>query len=425
MKTCTRVLNKIHMRKIYTLAIGLVGLVGASFAQNNLDVKIEPQHMTGEVITSGNVASADAARGTQSCIDTVDYALYRALNSAGQVTYATVLLQDSMTTIKGMGLFFPVPAGQSVGVNGLEFLANSRKADGSASSVVVSLYAAGADSLPTGTALETETVMVDTNGQTIGDIYNLVLFSSTANLSSSFVITVEAGSPTDSTALWTGGVLSGVVDGYPTSLEVGGNWLRPGGAAQIGAIVPRIHPLIQYDVVNNVIPSVTKLSGPNEEVTFNITASQMGGSYLTFTGLLQDNNTTAINFGDGNIKVDASATETNTYAVETNDYSVVLTDSVQTYSVGAPYCIATETVTIQKAYPLSINDLDSGKFFAFTSNNEIVVGNGQGTAVLYSITGTVVKQVVLSNTLERINVSDLSNGVYMLQVGDNVVKLNL
>ncbi|UTW67604.1 T9SS type A sorting domain-containing protein [bacterium SCSIO 12643] len=413
------------MRKIYTLAIGLVGLVGASFAQNNLDYKIEPQQMTGEVIATRDAASADVARGTQSCVDTVDYALYRSLNSAGQVTYATVLLQDSMTTIKGMGLFFPVPAGQSVGVNGLEFFANSRKADGSASSVVVSLYTAGADSLPTGTALETQTVSVDTNSQTLGDIYNLVTFSSVANLSNSFVITVEAGSPTDSTALWTGGVLSGGFDGYPTSLEVGGNWLRPGASAQIGGIVPRIHPLIQYDVMNNVIPSVTKLSGPNEEVTFNITASQMGSSYLTFTGLLQDNNTTAINFGDGNMTVDASATETNTYAVETNDYTVVLTDSVGLYTINPEFCVATETITIQKAYPLSINDLDSGKFFAFTSNDEIVVGNGEGTAVLYSITGTVVKQVVLSNTLERINVSDLSNGVYMLQVGENVVKLNL
>lgn len=412
------------MRKIYTLSLGLVGLISASFAQSNLDTKLEYRNLSGESIQSRDVLAGNSARGTASCVDTVDYALYRSLNSNNQITYASVLLQDSMTTIKGMGLFFPVPAGQSVGVNGLEFLANGSKADGTASSVVVSLFAAGADSLPTGTALETQTVMVDTNSQTFGDIYNVVTFANVANVSNSFVITVQAGSPTDSTTLWTGGVLTGGFDGYPTSLELGGNWLRPGAAAQIGGIIPRIHPIIEYDITNSMLSSVAKLSGPNEEVTFDLTPAKMGQSYLSFTALLQDDNTTAIDFGDGNMKVNASTQEKNTYAVETNDYTVTLTDSVNLYSANN-VCIATETFTVLKAYPLGVNDVNGKEINAFVADHMIHVQNAEGLVTIYSITGAVVKQATVSNEYERINVSDLPNGVYMLQVGDKVVKLNL
>jgi hypothetical protein len=412
------------MKKIYTLSLGLVGLISASFAQNNLDTKIEYRNISGEVIQSRDALVANNSRATSNCVDTVDYALYRSLNGSNQVTYANVVLQDSLTTIKGMGLFFPVPAGQSVNVKGIEFLANGRKTDGTSSSVVVSLFAAGADSLPTGSALETKTVMVDTNSQTLGDVYNVLTFAVGANVSNSFVVTIQAGSPLDSVALWTGGVVSGGFDGYPTSLEFGGNWLRPGASAQIGGIIPRIHPIIEYDATNSMLSSVAKLSGSDEEVTFDIISAKMGQSYLSFTGLLQDKNTTAINFGDGNMKVNASAQEKNTYTVPTNDYTVTLTDSISLYSANN-VCVVTETLTILKAYPLSINDVNTNEFFAYTSEGNIVIGNGVGTAVLYSITGTVVKQVVLSNSFERMNVSDLTNGVYMLQVGNKVVKLNL
>ncbi|MFT4752975.1 MAG: hypothetical protein ACI85Q_000511 [Salibacteraceae bacterium] len=408
------------MKKIYLLALGVVASA-ASFAQTNSSAVLNAKHITGEVlpIRSENVTEA---RGTSTCIDTVDYAVYRALNGSNQITYFAVPAKDDMTENKGVGLFFPNAGSQSITMSGFEFLANGLRADGLPSQTVVSVYAAGADSLPMGAPLTTQTISLDTNSVTFTDIYNAHTFTPII-LTTGFVVTVEAGTPIDSVLVWTGGVLSGSFDGYPTSYLSNGTWARPQASDQIGGVIPRFHPIISYDAVNTLAASITKLTGPTDVVTFTSTSPAIGSSVLAFTGLLQDDNTTALNFGDGSGVLNASTSEDHTYSVFTDDFTVTLTDSIQLYQSNVGFCVITETVLIEKAWTVGINDVSGAEITAYVSNDVIRVENAEGLATVYSITGQVVLQAFVSGTNSTIDISGLQGGIYILSVNDKAIKL--
>ena len=422
-RVCSHEHKFYKMKKLYILALGAIGLTNLSIAQNSFQELNSVNY--GETIKEKSF-DINSSRASQTCIDTVDYALYRAIDATGGVSYAQVTLEDSATSINGMGIFFPVPSGQTLTVSGMEFLANGIRFDGNASQVIVSVYTAGADSMPTGTALVTSTVSIDTNSATFGDIYNVTALTPTT-VSSSFVVTVEAGSPTDSLVIITGGAASmgGQFDGFPTNLAIGGSWVRLQGTSVLGVIVPRIHPIISYDAKNTLSANVTKLTSANEAVTFHTTSPLIGETVLAYTGLLANTNTSSINFGDGNAINGSTQSPTNTYVDETQSYIVTLVDTIVLYQNNVGMCIVSETMTILKADPNGINDISNGNFFAYATNGEVVIGNGTGNAVLYSITGLEVKRSIISNQLEKMNVSDLASGVYILQVDNKVVKLNL
>ncbi len=407
------------MKKIYLLTLGVVASA-ASFAQTTLESEIVPTIETQEIMPVRGLA-VSSLRGSANCIDTVDYALYRSLNAANQITYATVTLEDSATSIKGMGLFFPKEGTQNFTMSGFELQAVGLRADGMPSQTIVSVYAAGVDSLPVGLPLTTQTISVDTTTSgNFSDRYMIHTFAP-INVTTSIVVTVESGSPIDSLNIFTGGVLTGSFDGYPTSLSLGGNWLRPKGTAQIGEIIPRFHPIISYEATNTLVSSVVNLSGPNESVVFTSTYPEIGRSILAFSGLLQDNNTAAIDFGDGSGMLNPSISETHTYVDETQRYIVVLTDSIALYQNNVGVCVVTETLIINE--PLGVNDLNGKEINAFVSEGVIRVQNAEGLVTIYSITGAVVKKAYVSANSETIDVSDLNEGIYILSVNDHAFKL--
>ncbi|MGB0391343.1 MAG: T9SS type A sorting domain-containing protein [Salibacteraceae bacterium] len=411
------------MKKIYLLALSVVASA-SSFAQTSLNQNIESK-VAIDVPAPIRSSEVSDSRGSATCLDTVDYALYRSLNGSNQFTWANITLEDSASLLKGMGLFFPLNGTQNYTMSGFELQAVGIKADGTPSQLIVSVYVADADSLPMGSPLTTQTISVDTSTSLgFSDGYIAHTFTP-LTITSNVVITVEAGSPTDSVKIWTGGVLSGSFDGYPTSLSLGGNWIRPKDAVQLGEVIPRFHPIISYDAINTLASSVAKLSGPNEDVIFTSSYPEIGRSILAFSGLLQDNNTAAIDFGDGESKENIAISETHAYADHLQDYSVTLTDSILLYQSNVGVCVVTETVTIEKAWTVGINDVNNQEIVAYVSNDVIRVENAQGLATLYSITGQVVRKEFLSGSEQTINVSDLQGGIYILSVNDQAVKLKL
>ena len=408
------------MKKIYLLTLGVVASA-ASFAQTpNLKIS-EGNNLLGSP-KGLNIERSSEARGTSTCVDTVAYSLYNSLNSSGGVDVAFISLQDSLTTLKGAGLFFPKEGTQNITISGIEFYAIGVRADGMPSSSVVSLFAAGSDSLPMGSALATQTISLDTNSVTFGDITNLFSFTP-VTLTTGFVLTVEAGSPVDSIAYYSGVTTSGAFDGFPVTYSIGGAWNRYPGTA-IGAYTPWFNPIISYDATNTLVSSVVQLSMPNESVVFTSTYPEVGRSILSLSGW-RGNNTAAINFGDGSAILDPSISETHVYVDETQDYDVVLTDSIQLYRGNSDYCVVTETLTIIGAGPNGINDIDSKKVKAFVMENNITVQNAEGLVTIYSITGAVVKKAYVSATTQTIDASDLNDGVYILTVNDQAIKFKL
>lgn len=413
------------MNKFYLLGLGLISSIAPSFGQTVKTTVKEAPNFGTEVIKQGSY-DLGSIRASQTCNDTVDYSLYRSIDQTGGVSYATVTMEDSANSIAGMGIFFPVPSGQSVSVTGVEFLAFGIKADGSASQVTVSVFAAAADSTATGTALGTVTVSVDTNATTFADITQFAPVVA-SNITGNFVVTVEAGSPTDSLVQLTGGVgsIGGQLDGFPTNVEVGTTWNRFGAANIFGNIVPRIHPLVTYTAENSLSSSVSQLSGPNETVNFTTTSPTIGETYLALNGLFQNPNTSSIDFGDGNVDNDASNSPSNTYVDETQDYTVVLTDSIFQYNLSTPVCVITETVTIAMATPNSINDVDAERLTAYIAQGSLRIMNADQNIKIYSITGALVSEINTNNTTVEISTGEFSQGVYLIQSGDQVLKIKL
>ncbi len=416
------------MRNIYILALSVLGLTSVCIAQKSNSLRILNTTNYNETIPQKPVQANGILRATQNCTDTVDYALYVARDFGGQVTSAALILEDSTSSISGTGIFFPVPTGQSVTISGIEFLAYGLKANGSSSQAIISVYEAGADSTPTGNAIQTQTVSIDTNSYTYGDIYHVVTFNPTL-VNSSFVITVEAGSPTDSLIQITGGINSvgGRFDGFPTNMAIGGNWIRLASSNILGILVPRIHPIISYNANNSISANITQFTMANELVNFTTTSPTIAESYLSYSGMgtRGNANTSSIDFGDGNSVKGSQQNPSHTYVDPSQNYTITLTDTIILYQSTGKLCTLSETISILKADPTGINESDNGKFFAFSSPGQITIGNGTGRAVLYTSTGRIVKQVTLSNPIERVNVAELPQGVYILQVGNKVVKLTL
>jgi len=320
------------------------------------------------------------------------------------------------------GTYVNVPAGMDVRVSGFRLYGWSLRPDGASVSVNAVLYAAGTDSLPMGAALATVAITLDT--ATGGISPTQAIFSSAISLTGSFVISIENSTVQgDSISVLRGFTGSGIADSYPAVYKAidlaGGNYTRLPGTS-FGARLAHYYPYVSYSVANDFNMSVTKLSGPNESVGFAYGASVIIDNPIwSFSGFLGDT-TSTWDFDDASASMKARTTS-HTFVVATQDYNVMLTDSVRKWT--GSYCVMTETKTLLKAYPLGVEDASAISLSAFVTNNEIHITNGNGLATLYSITGSVVKQFYINSTNEVVNVSDLNDGIYVLSVNGEAVRL--
>lgn len=374
--------------------------------QGNLNKKIKSEHSS----------SVSAIKGTSTCTDTVDYALYRSLDQGSPALITVTLENNPGPIIGGTGLYFPAPAGQQVNISGMELYAAGADAAGANTTVTINVYAAGADSLPSGTALATETLNMDTARSTFGDLYNALSFASPVSTTGGFVITVEAA-VADSFSMGFGGVLTGAFDGYPTSFLVDGTWTKLYSTVQIGGVIPWIFPIVSYEATNSLSSSVTVLSMDNETVDFTVVSSGMGTSYLTFSGISGDQNTAALDFGDGNAEYNVAASVSHTYASKDQTYNVVLTDSIYLYNSAPEYCVQTETVVIDKA--TSVKTVNDDNFKAYGFANKIFFNESLTQITVYDISGKVVEQVPMGTAATK----ELPKGIYIVQHNQNTYKV--
>jgi hypothetical protein len=414
------------MKKIYLLALGVVASA-ASFAQTELKAQNDgsPLHFVGEATlkVEGNV---DAARGTETCSDTNRWAWGRSFDATGATYYSTFMHSDTLVP-NSYGTYVPVPANQSVDVSGFSFYAVSLRPDNGSVTVNAVLYAAGADSLPMGAALATVAVTVDTSTTGfINPMLQEVMFPSAITVNGGFIISVENSTVQgDSIQVIRGYTGSGSADNFPSLYQAidlsGGNYVRLPGT-NFGARLPHYYPYVSFSQTNDFTMSVSKLSGANQSVDFSYDGpAATDHPFFSISGFVGQV-TSSWNFQDGSSIVSARDTA-HVFANETKDYQVMLTDSIVLWD--GSVCVLTQSHLLEKFGPLGINDAASSKIKAYVSNDVIRVDNAQGLATIYSITGQVVRKVYLSGSEQTINVSDLENGVYILSVNDQAIKLNL
>ena len=411
------------MKKIYILALGLIGMATATFAQSEkafkeTNISVTPRTISLDQYSNTNISQ----RATQVCIDTNLWTLARSFDSQG-ATYAIVGMENTAGGILSFGTFVDVPAGTSVTVTGFEFLARSVRADFADVTVTAKIYNAGADSLPTGAALASVQVSVDT----ASTWYRTASFTVPAMASGSFVMTLENSSAmADSMEILVGAPGSGIPDGQPAVMQQdgqsSGNYFRP--ANIFGQVLPHFYPFVVFSQTSSFSMSVSQLTSANESVDFTYSAFSMKNSPIWTANPFFGAISTYYSVDGGSSFSGTQTGDTSVIFVdETVDYNIVMNDSLYMWSNGT--CVITESTTLLKASPNGINDIDAYELKAYFANGELNIINGNGEATLYNITGRLVKQFTLTNQFETIDVSGLSDGVYILQVGDSVTKLKL
>lgn len=413
------------MKKIYAFTLGLVGMVGTLSAQSLLTPQSDNQNLTSD---ENFTRTTDASRGMQVCSDTNLWAWARSFNG-GAPSYFVAYLHNSPFVPNSYGTYVDVPAGTSINVSGFDLYARSIRGDGASVSVTAAIYLSGADSLPTGAPIRTATISLDTNTTNIIQDFEVsAMFATPATVNGSFIITIENSSTAgDSIEIIRGYTGSGVADGFPAVYQAdsiaNGDYFRDNGGS-FGARLPHFYPYVIFNQTNSFMMSVSQLTSANEDVDFtHIGYSAQNHPIWSFDGFVGNPTTFWSIDGGANFTVASTNDTMITFVDETQDYTIVLHDSLGMWNGST--CLMSETQTLLGATPNGIEDIQNNTMTAFVRNGNLVVNNAQGKAELFSVTGRLVKTTILNANQSTINVNDLTEGVYILRVGNQVAKLKL
>lgn len=307
------------MKKLL-LALALMPFVGFSqMVDTGADVHFEPFSNTMEAVHSG---SKSATCGP----DTVEYTLAKA-------TGLSALSINNATSGYAVSQYFNCP--QTITLSGVEFFAYKIDATGGTTiNVTVQVFAAGADSLPSGLPLVTGTVPVDTN------FYggNLDLLSKFANfppinISVPYVVVIENNTANGIGLLFSDYQAVPQPDGlqeWLCGVNLFGTWYNAYDI-NVGGIPldcdALFNPRVSYTLNTGFTASANCFSG-GPTINFTNTSSPIveDRMYNVAAFLNQTAASYTWDFGDGG---GGNAIDTsNTYANTTLDYTVYLTDTL-------------------------------------------------------------------------------------------------
>lgn len=282
---------------------------------------------------------------------------------------------NNATSATGVSQYFDAP--QAITISGISFYA--WKADdvgGTTLNATVEVYAAAADSTPTGTALATATVACDTafTPGTLDFLRKFATFSTPLTVTSNYVIVVSNQSPNSLSMVfnsWTAG------DGgqeWLSSAQIGANWLR-GYDLNIGGAVfdadGLIEPITTYDLsANFTVPAcvqagaVTNFTNNSSPIVahrmYNLAAFQ-SVTDLSYTW----------DYGDGS-PLDNAIDGSNTYATA-GAYTVSLNDTIYGWTTNcADDTMA--TITAVGAVVADYSSSTAGLVATFTNTSTAGVG---------------------------------------------------
>ncbi len=201
-----------------------------------------------------------------------------------------------------LGQFFPAP--QPVTVHGLTFYAWQPDGTGSTIDLWAKIYKAGPDSLPTGPALDSVQVAIDSSSSTINDLRYTVAFQSPITLDTPFVASLETEISRNTSVVtnsWDS--LDGRQNWFGMGHIVNQGWLH-GYEVQVGNLPfdadVAIEPIVTYDL-NADFSADTTCVLDTGTVNFTNNSSPILNSpvynQLAFLDTLADGN--AWQYGDG------------------------------------------------------------------------------------------------------------------------------
>ncbi|WMX13840.1 T9SS type A sorting domain-containing protein [Aureispira sp. CCB-E] len=233
-------------RPLITILLCIV-FASVSMAQNlqpiNKTISFQPQ-----LSTFSNAPEAT----TLNCVDTIEFTLAKA-------TGLRILTLNNATSAQAASQYFN--AAQAITISGATFYAFKSDATGGISAnVPVSIYLAGADSLPTGAPLATVNVPVDTTfgGGSLAVLEKTANFTTPITMTQPYCVVIENNSPNGVGLVYNDYTSGDGRQQWLSGANIGGNWLNSyvisiGGAALDADVL--VYPHVSYDLTSSFTSS--------------------------------------------------------------------------------------------------------------------------------------------------------------------------
>ncbi|MEO9532698.1 MAG: T9SS type A sorting domain-containing protein [Crocinitomicaceae bacterium] len=342
-------------------------------------------------------------------LDTCYYLTAKATGTSG-------LAINNATSASGMAQYFDAP--EAITVSGVDFIAVKADATGGTSiNVDVEIYNAGADSLPTGTALASALVAVDTNfyGGNLTLLTKSATFSVPTTVTGPYCIVISNNSANSINMYSNDYATFDGAQEWLSSANIGGSWIRSYNVNVGGAVYDAdmfMHPYVTYDLTADF--SLTPNCQDGGDVTANHmstgVASNRMYSAAAYAGLEGDQYTW--DWGD------ASATETgvgpmHTYA--TGTYNVTLTDTIMGWTSNCVESITKSTcdqpATIgENELTFNVYPNPASSLVTFEATEEIAL------VQIFDMSGKVVYSENTNASKIQIDVDLMANGIYAAKV---------
>ena len=317
------------MKRIFTLTLSLLVLFCSStMAQNAIQAGNKQYSIPNRNHTKSSPIFTGLNKTSTCSADTIEYPIYKAtaLNS--------INLNASTSAAAGYQWF---PAPQAVTVNGFNFFAILSSSAGILNqSVTLSIYNAGIDSMPSGAALRTVTMLIDTvvgNGS-LAAIRRRAVFSSpiTINNTTGYVIAIENASANPMSVVtnsWGNG--DGAFE-WCASVKLGTTNIRSyninlGGVTYNADFL--MFPIVTYSLTAGFTYTPTCFT-PGNPVNFTNTSSAINNSRFYNLRKLFGTYPLSYTWDFGN-STGGNAVDTNVVYASGGTYTVKLIDSIAGY----------------------------------------------------------------------------------------------
>ena len=385
------------MKQFFTL-IAAASFFAAS-AQSGLNTQLSnrtaEEHKLIETTASlsSNNKEVQSLRGTGTISDVNQWAWGRSFGQQGATYFLRFMQNDTLGNISGWSTYFDVPTGEQVDVSAVTAYAASIRGDNQPVSMRYSLYAAGADSLPTGMAVESKTVSVDTTTATTIDGFEFdVTFDNPAIFTGDFCVVFEVvGGVGDSVLVLSGATGLGAPD-YPFAYQVPGVNPNDPTAFYSGALfgvnfarIPHVYPHVSFDVTNSMMADKDTLCLGDLDVNFMSDRNFLNSEYWTIDGFVGE---TSVAYWT----IDGTAWS----PFPTNDTTISFPDAMMDYTVTMHDSFTLWDFSIT---PIAESMTIVGGAMATDTQVDNVVGgtdaddacaNGPGTTTVYTVDGTGV-----------------------------------
>ena len=287
-----------------------------------------------------------------------------AINKASGLSALNI---NNVTSATALAQYFDAP--QAITISGASFYAWKADATGGTSlNATVQIFAAGIDSLPTGSALATATVAVDTNFYTgtLTDLEKIANFTTPVTTSNPYVVVVSNNSPNSMSLISNSYTAADGVQEWLSSVLIGTTWLHSydvnvGGTPYDADVL--IEPYVTYTIGADFVADNPCFASGNL-VNFTNASSPVFGNRMydlaEFLGLPELSFTW--DYGDAS-PVENLVDGSHTYA-SAGPYNIHLTDTLYTWT---STCVTDTTIAIGQLPTANFNSVSSTLTAVFTN----------------------------------------------------------